>query len=489
MSDGGPPQDRRALVAIDLGAESCRVSLLRWHGETPQIQLLHRVVNGPVNIGQQLHWPLERILTGIEEGLRKAADAAPEGIRSIAVDGWAVDYVRLGPDGKPLYAPYCYRDERTVASKAAADAVITPEKFFLETGAQPLRLNTVYQLMADSASGIDPGMPWLLLPEYILHWLGGRRVAEYTNATHTGLVNIESGSWCRRIFERLGLAVEAAPPIVPAGTSLGKLSGELAALPAFHDTELIAPACHDTASAIAAIAEDLEHTAYIVSGTWSLVGTVVERPINSPEAQSAGFTNQGAAAGGYCFHTNVNGMWLLKECLDCWNVQGRKIDLSQLIAQAALVDAASIPGLINVDTAALMLARETAGEMPDRIIRELTLQGLTPIPDLPGNEAVLARLIFLSLASRYAIVLRDLEALTGRDFQRILILGGGSRNALLSRLTAESTGLPVFPGEAEGSTLGNFAVQLAAWESGHAPSPASVRKWAARLDPDRCAGG
>jgi rhamnulokinase len=470
--------DRRALVAVDLGAESCRVSLLRWVEGEPKIELLHRVANGPVAHGDELRWPLERILAGVEEGLRKAAAAAPEGIRSIAVDGWAVDYVRLGADGAPVDAPFCYRDERTIAAKVAAEELISPEDFFAQTGAQPLRINTVYQLIADRLAGIDPQVPWMLLPEYVLHWLGGRRVAEYTNATHTGLVDLQTGDWSRAMFERLGLAIEAAQPIVRSGTCVGKVRGPLASLPAFTDTALIAPACHDTASAIAAIAGEMEHTAYIVSGTWSLVGTVVSRPVCSVEAERAGFTNQGAAAGGYCFHSNVNGMWLVKQCLDHWCAEGRVIDLARLVEQAAEVSL--IPGTIDVDAPKLLLA----GEMPARINEELRRAGADGIADLPGNEPVFARVIFRSLAQRYAAVLRNLESLTGRSFQRIVILGGGSRNALLRRLTEESTGLPVLVGEAEGSTLGNFAVQLAFERPDGVTLPEAIRGWAARLAKD-----
>jgi len=475
----GAGSDRRALVAIDLGAESCRVSLLRRRGDEPEIRLLHRIANGPVKSGDHLCWPLERILAGIEDGLRMAAEAAPEGIRSIAVDGWAVDYVRLGADGRAVDAPFCYRDERTVAAKVYADSLIAPEELFALTGAQPLRINTVYQLMADMRAGRDANALWMLLPEYVLYWLGGRRVAEYTNATHTGLMELTTGKWSRPVFERLGLSIEAAPPIVAAGSRLGKLKGELAALSAFADTELIAPACHDTASAIAAIDAEMEHVAYIVSGTWSLVGTVVTQPINTAEALIDGFTNQGAACGGYCFHTNVNGMWLLKQCLDAWCARGRKVDLATLVAQAVEVE--DTVARIDVDAAPLMLA----GEMPERINEELRRGGFDVIEDVPENEPVFARVIFASLADRYAAVLRNLESLTGRGFRRITILGGGSRNLLLKRLTEASTGLPVSTGLAEGSTVGNFAVQLAAWdaaeETGGRGMPELVRLWAARL--------
>jgi rhamnulokinase len=464
-----------ARIAIDLGAESCRVSLLRWIGGKPAIDVIHRIANGPVHRGTELHWPLEAILAGLEEGLRKAAEVATEGIASIAVDSWAVDYVRLGADGKPLAEPFCYRDERTAASKEAADKLITHETLFRRTGAQPLRLNTIYQLMADPASGIDPHAPWLCMPEYVLYWLGGRRVAEYTNATHTGLVDIETGDWAHDLFELLGIPIDAAPPIVPAGTILGKLQGPLAELPAFRQTQLIAPACHDTASAIAGIPSKLDATAYICSGTWSLVGTLVQTPVTHVDALNARYTNQGAAGGGYCFHTNVNGMWTLKQCMDSWSAAGRPWEIEELVQKAAECKA---PGTIDVDSEQLLLD----GNMPERINQELKAQGLAEIADVAGNEPILARLIFESLASRYANALAHLELMLGRKLQGIHILGGGSRNKLLTELTALRTGLPVESGQPESSTIGNFAVQLAASEANGAQlTPEAIRRWAVRL--------
>src|SRR5579871_4063306 len=214
----GSPSDRRARVAIDLGAESCRVSLLRWRDHGSQITLIHRIPNGPEHVGGALRWPFDRILAGLEEGLLKAAQAAPEGIASIAVDGWAVDYVRLDPDGRPIDDPFCYRDERNIASKEAAEREVPAEWMYQHTGAQPLRINTIYQLLADQAAGIEDDAPWLNLPEYVLHWLGGRRVAEYTNATHTGLVDLATGDWSEPLLERLSMARAAIPPIVRSGS-------------------------------------------------------------------------------------------------------------------------------------------------------------------------------------------------------------------------------------------------------------------------------
>ena len=465
-----------ARIAIDLGAESCRVSLLRWTGDIPTIEVLHRIPNGPVHVGNNLRWPLDSILSGLEEGLRKAAEAAPEGIASIAVDSWSVDYVRIAPHGHALGQPACYRDERTVSTKETADKIFPPRELFQRTGALPLRINTIYQLLADAAEHIDPYSPWAMMPEFVLYWLGAPRVAEYTNASHTGLVSLKPGDWDGEIFRELKIPLEAAPPIVHAGTVLGPLQGPLASLNAFRETQLIAPACHDTASAIAGIPTSLSSTAYICSGTWSLVGTLTAMPVTTAAAFDARYTNLGAATGELCLHTLVNGMWLLKQCMDTWSAAGRSWKLEELIQKAA--DCGTTAGIIDVDAEPLLLD----SEMPQRINRELARAGYAPIEDVAGNEPMFARVIFESLASRYAQALISLEQMLGRKLERIHILGGASRNGLLRELTSQSTGLPVDIGEPESSTIGSFAVQLASSEfTGRSISPESVRRWAGIL--------
>jgi rhamnulokinase len=311
-----------------------------------------------------------------------------------------------------------------------------------------------------------------MMPEYVLYWLGGRRVAEYTNATHTGLVDLKTGDWDSELFRLLDIPLDAAPPIVRAGTILGRVQGPLASLDAFRETQLIAPACHDTASAIAGIPTSLSSTAYICSGTWSLVGTLTTEPVTTREAFDASYTNLGAATGDLCFHTLVNGMWLLKQCMDAWSAEGRAWNIEDLIEQAAN---SGFPGIINVDAEPLLLD----SGMPERINHQLWRRRWATIPDVAGNEPVFARVIFESLAARYASALVSLERMLGRKLERIHILGGASRNKLLTDLTAQRTGLAVEIGEPESSTIGNLAVQLAASQADGQPlSPDSVRQWA-----------
>jgi rhamnulokinase len=465
-----------ARVAIDLGAESCRVSLLRWIDHKPNVEVIHRIPNGPVHRGDSLHWALGEILAGLEEGLRKAAAAAPEGIASIGADSWSVDYVRLGPDGKMLREPFCYRDERTAASKEAADRIISSFDIYQRTGAYPLKLNTVYQLLADPRAGIDGRAPWAMFPEFVLYWLSGRRVAEYTNASHTGLVNLKTGNWDAELFQMLGLALEAAPPIVLTGTVLGRLMGPLAELPAFRNTQIIAPATHDTASAIAGIPGDLSAAAYISSGTWSLVGTITQTPVTTQHAFDAGYTNIGAAGGGLLFHSLINSMWLLKQCMDAWAAQGRPWAIEKIVEAAGACNATT--GVLDMDAETLMLD----SDMPQRINNELKRLGFEEIPDVAGNEPRFARTIFESLALRYASALANLEKMLGRKLERIHMIGGATRNKLLIELTEKQTGLKVEIGETESSTVGSLAIQLAASEAaGERVTQGAIREWSKRL--------
>jgi rhamnulokinase len=454
------PSDTRALIAVDLGAESCRVCLLRWKDGRPSIQVVHRIPHNPREIDGGLHWDLKAITSGLEEGLRKCATLAPEGIRSIAVDGWAVDYVRVDANGAPLADPFCYRDPRNVESQNSAHRLCSQERMRELTGVQILPFNTVYQLYADKLAGLPDSedQQWLNLPEYLLaHW-GGARVSEYSNATHTELVELFTKQWCPEIFSALRLNLNHAPRIVPPGTALGKLSGPLAALAAFRDTTLIAPACHDTASAIAGIPATGTDWAYISSGTWSLVGALIEQPRNNAAAQAENFTNLGAVDGRVCFHKNVNGMWLISQCMAQWTLDGKTWPIVDLVAAAELVP--SPIGLLDVDDPDLLLPEH----MPQRINNQRKKNGVAPLDESPANAPAFASLIFHSLAARYAQVLNRVAFLTDKKLKRLFIVGGANQNAFLNRLTAEATGLEVFRGSPESSTVGNFAVQMATLE-------------------------
>ena len=460
--DAPEVEDHRALIAVDLGAESCRVSLLRWKQETAQIEVVHRFANGPEQRVAGLRWNLDRIVAGVDEGLRKCAAIAEEGVRSIAVDGWAVDYARPSEDGVVLQDPFCYRDPRCEAAQQSLHKRISAERLRELTGIQIQALNTVYQLYADRLDGAEETR-WLNLPEYLLYLWGGDPVAERTNATHTGLVGLNV-SWCEEIFAAAELDIALAPRIVEPGTKVGIYRGKVADL---RGASLIAPCCHDTASAVAGIPAVEDDWAYISSGTWSLIGSVLNTPCNSAEASLANFTNLGAAGSRVLFHKGIAGMWLLRQCMTAW----RTDDVISMIQKACSAPSFGTDEWIDVEDPSLMLP----GDMPARIAAQRARKHLRPVHEM--HEV--ARLIFDSLAGRYASVLHALEDITGRKLRQIYVVGGGSQNELLNRLTAEATGLDVKRGCMESSTVGNFAVQLAAGEDDISAS--NIARWAARL--------
>lgn len=449
--------DRRALVAVDLGAQSCRVSLLRWRPDGLSIELVHRVANRPIERDGALRWDWQAICSSMEAGLRQCGDTAQEGIASIGVTGWAVDYVRLAPDGEPIENPFCYRDPRTVAAMQALHERIPPQRLYALTGIQVLPINTLYQLYADMIAGVPKHLRWLNLPEALLHRWGSRPVAEYTNATPTGMIDLTTQHWSQEIFSAAGIAAEAAPEIVPPGSIVGRLQGPLANIQALRDTLLIAPACHDTASAIAGIDAVGNDWAYISSGTWSLVGALLDSPCAGAEAARLNFTNEGGVGGRVCFLRNVNGLWLLNQCLESWNAAGNRVKLDDILGAAATLPQPQT--LIDVDDPDLLLP----GDTPGRILSQLHRKSHSSTSSR-SSPADIASVILHSLAARYATVLRQTETLTGKHFTRLYIVGGGGKNALLNRLTHQTTGLQVLRGSEESSTIGNFAVQLAALE-------------------------
>ena len=374
---------------------------------------------------------------------------------------------------------FCYRDPRTEQAEREVHAILPASRLYALTGVQILRINTLYQLYADKLANDDPKLPWINLPEFMTYRLCGKRVSEYTNATHCGLVALGTHKWCETIFNELSLDFAAAPEIVPSGSILGNLAGDLTQLPEFRDTKVIVPACHDTASAIAAIPATGNDWAFISSGTWSLVGTVLESPCVSDAARAANFTNLGGIGGKICFLKNVNGMWLLRQCMDEWEKLGERWLFPELLSACT-----SLPPpqtLIDVDDPLLMLPGDTLNKINEQLRR----LDQTPLaPDLAGVP-VIANLVFHSLAARYAEVLSAIAKITEKKLKRLFIVGGGNQNTLLNRLTAERAGIEVILGSTESTTIGNFAIQLAALQGDSTPSIGvladSVARWADRL--------
>ena len=447
----------RNVVAVDFGAESGRLVLCRWNGSEGTLEEIHRFPNGSQQADNHLVWDVDRLYGEILKGLAKAAAKTDGHIDSVGVDGWGVDYVLLDGDGKRIGHAYCYRDARNEPAMEKTFTKISRERMYQITGIQFLPFNTVYQLVAhvqEFPEQWERAVRWLNLPEYFQYRLSGEAAAEYTEASTTQLLDVRARTWSKELLSALGLSMEKFPPIVQAGTVLGKLRPEVSTEAGLKETQVISPACHDTGSAVAGIPFSHERMAFISSGTWSLVGTVLLEPVVAGSGQGKVFTNEGGVAGSIRFLQNVIGLWLIQECLREWNAQGQNVTVAALAA--ACMDASPEgPHFVADETRYL-----APGNMVERINAGLRDAGF-PEETRPRE---LAAIIFRSLARRYADVVSELRTLSGKSIDRICIVGGGVKNEALNRLTEKVTGIEVVRGPSESTAAGSIAVQLAALE-------------------------
>ncbi|MCW2166143.1 rhamnulokinase [Microbacterium hydrothermale] len=434
----------RAVAAVDLGATSGRVMIGRVGDGVLELEQVARFPNGPVRRADGWHWDLEALWGHVRAGLAEALRREPS-IESVGIDSWAVDYGLLDAEGL-VAEPFHYRDERTAAGVDAVHAVVPFEELYRRNGLQFLPFNTLYQYAADPR--VADAEVSLLIPDLLAERLTGRRVAERTNASTTGLLAVDTGEWDLALAAEVGIPASVLPPLVDPGDTIGRAPADLGELP------VVAVGSHDTASAIVAVPLSTPDAAYISCGTWGLVGLELAAPIVSDAARAANFTNEGGVDGRVRFLHNVTGLWLLSETVRAWSeTDGAPVDLPLLLAAAA--DAPSPARLFDADDASLA----GPGDMPARIAELLG----TPVPGADAAErAVFARVIVESIADAFARAVRTAEALADRSIDVIHLVGGGALNALLCQATADRSGLPVLAGPVEATALGNVLVQARA---------------------------
>ncbi|MFT4048811.1 MAG: rhamnulokinase family protein [Solirubrobacterales bacterium] len=440
------------VAAVDLGATSGRVMLGRVGADELRLESVARFPNNPVETIDGLHWNILELYRSIVEGLRAAGASGP--IASIGIDSWAVDYALLR-GGRMLGTPYHYRDARTDSVVDAVHRVTPFSELYAENGLQFLSFNTLYQYAADRAAGVlHLADESLLIPDLIAYWLTGERVAEATNASTTGLLRLDGGSWNTELAERLGIPTSILPPLVRPGERIGTLRDAVSdATGLAASTPVVAVGSHDTASAVVAVPMTDPDAAYISCGTWGLVGVELDAPVTTDASRAANFTNEGGVDGRVRFLHNVMGLWLLSESVRTWEREsGEAIDLPDLLAQAAAV---TTPQPVFDANDAVFTA---PGDMPARIARWLREHGM-PVPE---SRAGMTRCIMESLADAFADAVHTASELSGTRVSVIHLVGGGSLNELLCRLTAQRAELPVLAGPVEATALGNVLVQARA---------------------------
>lgn len=443
------------MLAVDLGAESGRVCAVTATDGKLRLRDVHRFRNVPVRASNTLYWDALSLWREVESGVRQGLALGPA---SVGVDAWGVDFGLLDAEGRLLGNPVHYRDARTDGLLDALCQRLPREAIFGATGIQFMPINTSVQLLSQML-GEDPQLAvaskLLLIPDLMHMWLCGAQVSEYTNATTTQLYDQAAGRWSEAMLGAIGIDPALMPEVVAPGTKLGEHDG----------LSVIAPATHDTASAVAAVPARGMDFAYISSGTWSLVGLEVDEPRTGPAALAANVTNEGGVAGTTRLLKNVMGLWVLQQCAKSWQaagvggavgpagasgVPGRALDYHEVARAAAT--ATPLAASFDVDHPDFL----QPGDHVALVQRHCRRRG-GPVPE---TVAEVARVVFESLAFAYRRALEAVERVAGRSAGVIHVVGGGARNELLCQLTAEATGRPVVAGPAEATALGNAGVQL-----------------------------
>lgn len=437
------------FIAVDLGAGSGRVFLAGVDANEFLLKEIHRFQYPPREIDGNLRWDLQHILAEIKSGLKAAGKRANElGLRiaSLGIDSWGVDYGLLDANGNLVADPVCYRDDRTRHAMAKVFACVPRWEIFEKTGIQFQNFNTLYQLHSERQLGAATSL--LLLPDLLNYFLTGKKVSEYTNATTTQMFNAEKGDWDRELLARLELPLGLLQVIAPAGTDLGLLKPDIAAELGLEGVRVVTPATHDTASAVAG-APLVENSAYISSGTWSLIGIELKNALINSDVAGQNFTNEGGVYGTIRFLKNVMGLWIFESCRREWKAAGIDVEYDTLLAEVSA--SAEFKAFIFPDDPRFL----NPPSMLEAIAEQLEETG----QEFEYSPPALSKIIFDSLAFRYASVIRSIDELTGKHMTSIQILGGGGRNEYLNQMTANASGRTAYAGLTEATVVGNVLVQ------------------------------
>lgn len=448
----------QCYIGIDLGAESGRVMAGLWDGKRIRLEELHRFSNGPVEIGGTLRWDVLRLWSEIQQGLALAARKYGKSVKSVGVDTWGVDYVLLSKSNELLGHPFHYRDPRTQGVMAQALQNVSRKKIFAASGLQFMEINTLYQLLAlqERNPEILAVADCLLLMPDFFHWcLSGARVAEFTDATTTQFFHPTKRAWSFDLLKKFNLPTKILPEVIPPGTRLGSLRKSVANRTGLNEIAVIAPASHDTGSAVAAVPTSQTEQgtwAYLSSGTWSLMGLEVHEAQLSKRVLDLNLTNEGGVDDTYRLLKNITGLWLVQQCKRAFEAKGKKVEYAQLVRLAKA--APPLRSFIDPDDYRF-------GNPPDMpaAIRNFCKQTRQSVPD---SEGALIRCALESLALKYQQVLACLEEVGGKRIEVIHIVGGGSRNALLNQFAADACNRTVLAGPVEATVLGNVLMQARA---------------------------
>ena len=447
--------DAIKMLAIDLGASNGRAILGILEDKKLTLQEVHRFSNDPVMVNGNLYWDILRLFHEIKQGVLNCVRLGHRDIHSIAVDTWGVDFGLLDGKGNLLGNPYHYRDKRTGGMMEKLQELISKEELYNTTGIEFMWFNTILQLYSmkrENSTLLNEAKTLLLTPDLLNYFLSGVKTSEYSIASTTQLLDAYAKCWSDKIIDKLDIPRGIFTDIIPSGTIIGELTEELSKELGIQNLKVIAVAGHDTQSAIAAVPTEDEDFAYISCGTWSLMGFESNQPIINEKSMNLSVTNEGGVGGKITVLKNIMGLWLIQECKRHWDNEGQGCTFAEL--DEKVIHAKPFISFVDPDDISFI----APGNMPERI-REYCRKTGQPVPETKGE---VVRCITQSLALKYRMTLEKLEDLLGRKLPVIHMVGGGIKDKLLCRFTAEATGRSVIAGPIEASSIGNILVQAMA---------------------------
>lgn len=435
-------------LAVDIGASSGRHMLAWVEDGLIRMEEIHRFSNGMVKKDGHLCWDYEKLFGDIVDGLKKCKEIGKIPV-SMGIDTWGVDYALLDAEGQVLGHTYGYRDSRTNGMDEVVNQIISPEDLYARTGIQKQMFNTIYQLMAvkmQEPQLLDRADKLLMVPDYLNYLLTGVAKSEYTEATTGQLVNPDTKDWDYELIDMLGIKKEMFVPLSTAGTRVGGLKPELIEEVGF-DLDVLQIASHDTASAVMAVPSMGKETVYISSGTWSLMGVENMEAICTEASRQANLTNEGGYEYRYRFLKNIMGLWMIQSVRHEYE---DKYSFAELCAMAEAVK--DFPSRVDVNDDSFFAPESMIGA-----IKEYCEKSGQPVPETPGEVSTV---VYQSLADSYGQTVQEIQAITGKDYEAINIVGGGANADYLSQLTANSTGKTVYAGPTEATAIGNLVAQM-----------------------------
>ncbi len=441
----------KRVLAFDFGASSGRAIIGVFDGEKIELREVHRFSNDPVTINGTVYWDVQRLFFEIKQGILKAKEDG--GFDSIGIDTWGVDFGLLRKDGTLIENPVHYRDKRNDGMAEFAKKYMSHEEMYDITGIQFMDFNTVFQLLSLKENRpyiLEEADTLLFMPDLLSYFLSGVKSTEYSIATTSQMVDLKTRDWSDKIINDLGLKKDILTPIVATGTIIGQLSDEICEELGVPKADIVSVASHDTQSAITAAPCEYEDFAFISCGTWSLFGTEVKEPVLNEASKKLNVTNEGGYDYSIAFLKNICGLWLIQESRRQWIREGKEYSYAELEKMALECE----PFKCFIDPDAPEFA--TMGNLPQRV-KDYCKKTNQYVPQTVGE---IMRCIYESLALKYRLTFDGIMECTGKIYDRIHVMGGGTKDKLLLQMTAQSCNVDVYGGPIEATALGNIAIQF-----------------------------